>query len=414
MQGPVQRHAVHRRSARGRKVAAEWGVSVGLSTSKPPITRLRSSALPVSQQPLTTARMPAGPPLVSVVIPCFNAGRMLRAALASVLAQRHPNLEIIFVDNNSTDGSLEIAREVAAASARPFTVTSCPAQGVNHARNHGYGLVRGDYVQWMDADDRLDPDKIALQAAALAREPAADIAYGDWTAHDWTAQGLVALQPPVPTPHALAQVDDQLLRTLAGVWYPPPLYLIRRAAADRLQAAAGWWPGRPVATDIEYSAVAALLGLKFRHVPGARMHYNIWSDSQISGGTAYSARVAALAAIFARLRELAGSADCRVRLSRPQRRLLDQDWGIWGLPPGSAALRQVAGRRFAFSRQGGPAIELRPREAAVARALLSDARRMTSCHRALLMAEAIPELRGDHAFIVETLEGFQRAGILVA
>lgn len=80
-------------------------------------------------------------------MPCFNAGRMLRAALASVLAQTHPNLQVIFIDNNSTDGSLEIAREIATGSARPFTVTSCQAQGVNHARNRGYGFVRGDYVQ---------------------------------------------------------------------------------------------------------------------------------------------------------------------------------------------------------------------------------------------------------------------------
>lgn len=175
----------------------------------------------------------------------------------------------------------------------------------------------------MDADDRLDPTKIALQVAALAREPAADLAYGDWTAPDWTAQGMAALQPPVATPRSLAQVDDQLLRTLAGVWYPPPLYLIRRAAADRLQAAAGWWPGRPVATDVDYSALAALLGLKSRHVPGAIVHYNIWFDSQISGGTPYPARDAALAAIFARLRELAGSVDCRV-----QRSCLVQDWRV--------------------------------------------------------------------------------------
>lgn len=260
----------------------------------------------------------------------------------------------------------------------------------------------------MDADDRLDPDKIALQVAALDREPAADIAYGDWTAHE-----LVALQPPVSTPHALVQVDDQVLRTLAGVWYPPPLYLLRRAATDRLQAADAWWPGRPVGTDIEYSAVAALLGLRFRYMPGARVHYNIWSDGQISGGTPYPARVAALAAIFARLRELAGSAHCGVRLNRAHRVLLEQDWRVWGLPPGSASLHQTGGRRFAFARHGSSAIELRPREAAVARAMLGDARRMTSCHRALLMAESVAELRGDHAFIVETLERFQGAGIVV-
>ncbi len=351
--------------------------------------------------------MPAGPPLVSVVIPCFNAGRMLRAALASVLAQSHPNLEIVFVDNNSTDGSLEIARQAAATAGRPFIIETCAAQGANHARNHGYGLVRGDYVQWLDADDRLDPDKIALQVAALEREPAAAIAYGDWTAHR-----LAPPRPPLSTPHLLTQVDDQVLRTLATDWYPPSLYLLRRAAADKLQALAAWWPDRKVGDDVEYSAVAAMTGLRFRHVPGAHAHYNIWSGSQISGGTPYPARVAGLAAIFDRLRALAGSSACAVRLNRAHRVLLEQNWGIWGLLPGSASLRQLAGRRFVFASAGNRGIELRPREAAVARALLTDERRMTSCHRAAMYAEAVAAVRDDHAFIVETLERFQRAGIL--
>ena len=61
-------------------------------------------------------------PLVSVIMPCFNAGRMLKPALDSVLRQTWPNLEIIFVDNNSTDGSVALAREVAAGCGRPMRV----------------------------------------------------------------------------------------------------------------------------------------------------------------------------------------------------------------------------------------------------------------------------------------------------
>src|SRR5436305_13151606 len=105
-------------------------------------------------------------PLVSVIMPCFNAGRMLRPALASVFGQTYANLELIFVDNNSTDGSLATAREMAASAGRPATITACATQGVNHARNHGYALARGDYLQWIDADDAMPPDKIALQIAA--------------------------------------------------------------------------------------------------------------------------------------------------------------------------------------------------------------------------------------------------------
>src|SRR5690348_9446918 len=106
-------------------------------------------------------------PRVSVIMPCCNAGRMLRPALASVLEQTYPAIEVIFVDNNSSDDSAHVAREMLAASHRPSVVTECPAQGANHARNHGYGFARGDYIQWMDADDAMELDKIERQVTAL-------------------------------------------------------------------------------------------------------------------------------------------------------------------------------------------------------------------------------------------------------
>src|SRR5947199_2891950 len=101
-------------------------------------------------------------PLVSVVMPCFNAGRMLEPALWSVFAQTYPNIELIVVDNNSTDGSAERARAFAFGKPRPFRLVHCPEQGVNHARNMGYALARGEYIQWLDADDALGLEKIAL------------------------------------------------------------------------------------------------------------------------------------------------------------------------------------------------------------------------------------------------------------
>src|SRR5205823_107195 len=168
-----------------------------------------------------------------------------------------------------------------------------------------------------------------------------DIAYGDWTAVRFDA-----LKAPAARPRALAQVDDQALRALSGVWYPPHLYLVRRAAAERLQAAAAWRPGRPVGTDIEYSATAALMGLRFRHVAGARVQYNIWSDGQISGGTPYAARVTALKAIFADLRAFAATAAAGARLGRAHRTLLNQNWDVWRLPPRSASLTRSGERLF--------------------------------------------------------------------
>ncbi|HXA70472.1 MAG TPA: glycosyltransferase family 2 protein, partial [Stellaceae bacterium] len=155
-------------------------------------------------------------PLVSVVMPCLDAGRMLRRALTSVIRQTYARLEIVFVDNGSTDGSDRLAQEIGAASGREFRFVVCPERGVNRARALGFSLARGDYIQWMDADDEMNPDKVALQVAALERERAFDIAFCDWVTRRYDTG-----DPPLDIPRKLGPVHDQLLRILSGVWYPP-------------------------------------------------------------------------------------------------------------------------------------------------------------------------------------------------
>ena len=96
-------------------------------------------------------------PLVSTIIPCYNAARFLGESIESVLAQTHGNLEIIVVDDGSTDNSLEIVRgfgESVRSEPLPHN------QGVNFARNRGVDSARGEFVQFLDADDLLSPEKI--------------------------------------------------------------------------------------------------------------------------------------------------------------------------------------------------------------------------------------------------------------
>ncbi|MCX6954347.1 MAG: glycosyltransferase family A protein, partial [Verrucomicrobia bacterium] len=106
--------------------------------------------------------MSSGPPLVSVVIPCFNSARWLPATLDSVLAQTWPRVEIIVVDDGSRDDSLAVARRYASRGVR---VESIANSGAAAARNHGLALARGDYLQFLDADDLLAPDKLEKQLA---------------------------------------------------------------------------------------------------------------------------------------------------------------------------------------------------------------------------------------------------------
>jgi glycosyltransferase involved in cell wall biosynthesis len=104
--------------------------------------------------------------LVSVVIPAFNSEATLAATLASVRAQTYANLEIIVIDDGSTDGTLALARSLAGADPR-IRVLSKPNGGVSEARNAGIGASRGAFIAPVDADDIWHPEKITRQMAVM-------------------------------------------------------------------------------------------------------------------------------------------------------------------------------------------------------------------------------------------------------
>jgi glycosyltransferase involved in cell wall biosynthesis len=101
---------------------------------------------------------------VSVVIPCYNGANFLRDTLRSVLAQTLPPLEVIVVDDGSTDDSAAIAESFGP----PVRVFRQPNQGESVARNRGIEEARGDWVAFLDADDLWLPEKLAEQAKLVA------------------------------------------------------------------------------------------------------------------------------------------------------------------------------------------------------------------------------------------------------
>src|SRR5262245_3384912 len=103
-------------------------------------------------------------PLVSVIIPCKNAAPWLKSAIDSCLDQTWQNIEIIVVDNGSTDESVMVARSYHDTAIK---VLECTRKGASAARNFGLERARGDFVQFLDADDILDRDKIRVQAERL-------------------------------------------------------------------------------------------------------------------------------------------------------------------------------------------------------------------------------------------------------
>lgn len=139
-------------------------------------------------------RAAGGSPLVSVVIPAYNAERFVREAIDSVLAQTYPRLETIVIDDGSAD---ETASVVASCGDR-VTLHRQPNGGVSAARNRGIELASGDLVAFLDADDVWHPEKIAAQVDLLVRSPQIGFVYTGYTVvdADLTPVGDTLFAPP--------------------------------------------------------------------------------------------------------------------------------------------------------------------------------------------------------------------------
>jgi len=266
-------------------------------------------------------------PLVSIIIPCYNAAPRLEACLKSCMEQTYPNLEIIFVDNNSTDNSLAIAHQFAAIAPFRFEVLHCPQKGANYARNLGFTHAKGQYIQWLDADDELAPDKIALQVEALTGKGAEYIACADWEWH-YYQEDMLRFRL------GFAQLcwEDTLLQCLIHHWHPPHAYLLHRGVAEQLHLLQAWYGGAPIGNDREYMTTAAIVGCRFLPVAGAKVRYYTWSDAQLTKSTSYEVRIESMGKVWERLRERLCYRPLRSILGLHWS-LLGQSWAVWELVP---------------------------------------------------------------------------------
>jgi glycosyltransferase involved in cell wall biosynthesis len=116
-------------------------------------------------------------PLVSVIMPAYNYGRFIEDAFDSLQAQTYPNWECVVVDDGSTDDTAEIVARAITRDARiKYVQQSNQKQSV--AKNTGLAAARGSYVQFLDADDRIEALKFQRQVEFLEARPDVDIVYG--------------------------------------------------------------------------------------------------------------------------------------------------------------------------------------------------------------------------------------------
>lgn len=203
-----------------------------------------------------TAPASAPVPAVSVIIPAFNRAGSVAGAVASVTGQDFTDIEVILVDDASTDGTLAVLEALVAADPRLRLLRHDRNQGAAAARNSGIAAARGALIAFQDSDDLWLPEKLRLQVAALAADPAAVAAYCAMAVENPEAVGGQAGQVvPDPAQHPRAgNLHSALLR---GSFISTQTLVVRRAALDRI---GGFDPAMPALEDWDFALRLAALG----------------------------------------------------------------------------------------------------------------------------------------------------------
>ena len=165
-------------------------------------------------------------PLVSVIIPVYNYDRYLAEAIESVVSQTYQHLEVIVVDDGSTDQSGEVARTFADRGVRYCHQVHA---GIGPARNKGVELAQGDFLAFLDADDRWPLEKTERQLQAFESDPALEMVFGqamqlqngpEWEAGVKDPKLAVAGMVPGMVPGTMLIKRDAFLRVgkFQGDW----------------------------------------------------------------------------------------------------------------------------------------------------------------------------------------------------
>ena len=220
-------------------------------------------------------------PLVSVVIPCHNAEAWLGAALESALSQTYPCVEVVVVDDGSTDGSCKIAEKYESRGVRLYRQANA---GAAAARNKGLRESRGQYVQFLDADDLLAASKIRNQVDLLDPQSGCVAVCGTTYFRDGEPHDDGKFIPGYP-----ALNSDDPVQWLLDLWTPgrgwgmvqTGAWLVPRSILD----AAGSWDERlSLDDDGEYFTRVVLASRGIRWEPASRNYYRLFPNHRSLSG----------------------------------------------------------------------------------------------------------------------------------
>jgi len=221
-------------------------------------------------------------PLVSILIPIYNAENYLRESINSSLNQTWQNIEIILVDDGSTDNSLAIAKSYASKCVKVISQTN---QGASAARNRALRESQGDFIQYLDADDLLFSDKIEKQLELLEFDRNSKyIASGEWARFFKLPDEANFIQKDLW--RDLSPVDWLMTAWTQNLMMHPAAWLLPRRISDLV----GYWNENiSLNDDGEYFCRAILASQKIKFCNGAKSYYRSGISGSLSGSKSQKA-----------------------------------------------------------------------------------------------------------------------------
>lgn len=207
-------------------------------------------------------------PLVSILVPCYNAERWIGQAIESALGQTWQEKEIIVVDDGSTDKSLDVIQSFGGK----IRWETGPNRGGNAARNRLLELARGEWLQYLDADDYLLPDKVKNQLECLEKYPETDVFFGPVVMEHHSEKETRQELHEIPEPH-----DPWIL---LARWYLPQTgaTLWRRQAVLDV---GGWKPDQPCCQEHELYCRLLMAGKRFSFCRKNGAVYRQWGEHTV-------------------------------------------------------------------------------------------------------------------------------------
>jgi glycosyltransferase involved in cell wall biosynthesis len=222
-------------------------------------------------------------PLVSILIPAFNAQDWIADTIQSAVAQTWPRKEIIVVDDGSTDQTLAVARQHASDIVHVVTKNNA---GAASARNKAYSMCQGDYIQWLDADDLLAPNKISLQMEAAASWPNGMAVFSSsFLFFYWRLEKAWGV--PDSLWKDLRPIEYLILHLSQNQWMSPAVWLVSRSLTERV----GPWDERlSLNDDGEYFSRVIAASELVKFVQEAKCYYRLSGLNQLSRSSSESSR----------------------------------------------------------------------------------------------------------------------------